>query len=140
MQCLMSSTHLCECRRTRRHKNLTNPVVKSCEGFVVNSEEALSRSLLGDFILQVPYAIFVSELLIRAATFGQNSTLKSRHVEQEIRIVLTAMHKKCFQQCTATLSSQHQFIVPRCKAMSGFSLHSLKPPMLDTMHDGAEVQ
>lgn len=53
--------------RARSHKNLSNSVVESGERFVVDAQEALSRSLLGHLVLQVPYSISMCELLIWAA-------------------------------------------------------------------------
>lgn len=40
-----------ERRRTGCHQNLPNSIVESAQGFVVDAQETLSRSFLGDFVL-----------------------------------------------------------------------------------------
>lgn len=39
-------------------------------------------------ILQVPHTIFVSELFIGSSGFGEDTTFKATHVEQEVGVVL----------------------------------------------------
>ena len=40
-----------------------------------------------DLILQIPHAIFVGELLVGSPGLGQDATLKTTHVEEEVWVV-----------------------------------------------------
>ena len=71
-----------------RHEDLTDAVVELLHRLIVDAEEALRRALLCDFILQVPDAVAVVELFVRHAALGQNATLESGHVEQQVRVIL----------------------------------------------------
>lgn len=55
---------------------------------VVNSEEALCRSLFAAFVLQIPHAIPVSEFFVLRPAFRQDSALKTAHVEQQVGVIL----------------------------------------------------
>ena len=74
--------------RSRRHEDLADAVVELLHRFVVDAEETLSRALLGDFILQVPDAVAMGELLVGHATLGQDAAFESGHVEEQVGVVL----------------------------------------------------
>ena len=80
-------------------------------GLVVDSQETLSRPLLGNLqrttvlaiinnclfgllylVLQVPDSVLVYELLVHHAALGQYAHLEAAHVEEQVGVVL-AVHR-----------------------------------------------
>lgn len=59
---------------------------------VVHAQEALCRPLLGDLILQIPHSVLVGEFLMGCANLGQDTALKTTHVEEQVGVVF-AVHR-----------------------------------------------
>ena len=48
--------------------HLSNAIVELGHGIILDSEEALSRSLLGDFVLKIPDSVAMSEFVVSCST------------------------------------------------------------------------
>jgi hypothetical protein len=49
---------------------LSNAIVELGHGIILDSEEALRRSLFGDFVLKIPDSVAMSELVVSCSTLG----------------------------------------------------------------------
>mmetsp|Transcript_8730 Transcript_8730/g.18587 ORF Transcript_8730/g.18587 Transcript_8730/m.18587 type:complete len:747 (-) Transcript_8730:2392-4632(-) len=75
----------------RGHEHLADAVLKALESLVVHTQEGLSSALLGVDVLKRPHAVLVGKALSCHAAFGQDADLETRHVEQQVWVVL-AVH------------------------------------------------
>lgn len=83
-------------------------------------------------ILQVPNTISMCKFIMCSTDFGQNSTLKSTHIEQQVGIVFAVnWHKTVLPQCSCHRPWQSVFDVPKygtstekhkCQCVNVFSI------------------
>ena len=66
-------TYLSESGGAGSHEDLSDSVVEPVHLLLVDAEEALGSALLRHFVLQIPNAVAVSELLLRHPALGQDS-------------------------------------------------------------------
>lgn len=73
---------------SRGHQDLTHSVVVPTQRLIVHTEEALGRPLLCHLVLQVPYSVAVSKLLVLGATLKGIKGKREEHffLEKEIKL------------------------------------------------------
>lgn len=59
---------------------------------LIDLQEALRGSLLCHFVLKIPNAVAMRELLVAHTNFWENSTFEAAHIEEQVRIVF-AVHR-----------------------------------------------
>lgn len=73
---------------SRGHQDLTHSVVVPTQRLIVHTEEALGRPLLCHLVLQVPYSVAVSKLLVLGATLKgiKGKREENFFLEKEIKL------------------------------------------------------
>ena len=62
--------------------------MKLGHGLLIDPEEALSRSFLGDLVLEVPHAVPMRKLFVGRSHLGQDPQLEAGHGKKEVGVVL----------------------------------------------------